>query len=280
MHIDQNKCVGCANCVPVCPMGAVRIGAGGRAEVNTDECVECFTCYRGMSKEKLPGWLIRPLRRGLKLVRLRFEPDPDVCPTSAFTPDELAWPRVLRREFSDPLQPHSSTGGGGRGTAEVKTNEITNRVKDGQAGFVVELGRPGIGVRFRDVDVVTQAVVPLGAQFEPNNPVTALMSDVPNGKMKPEILNEKIMSCIVEFRVPLARAPEVLKTVQACARRIDTVIAIGAAARCDAQGNDQLKAVLEQQGYRFYRGKVNLGLGRKTNVTAPEPVGAKSGGRA
>jgi formate hydrogenlyase subunit 6/NADH:ubiquinone oxidoreductase subunit I len=25
-HIDKRKCVGCANCVPVCPMGAIYIG--------------------------------------------------------------------------------------------------------------------------------------------------------------------------------------------------------------------------------------------------------------
>ncbi len=49
MKIDEKKCVGCANCSPVCPMGAIYIGADGLAEVNQEACVEYHTCYRGMS---------------------------------------------------------------------------------------------------------------------------------------------------------------------------------------------------------------------------------------
>jgi len=36
MKIDRKKCVGCANCAPVCPMGAIYIDDGGFAEVNTE----------------------------------------------------------------------------------------------------------------------------------------------------------------------------------------------------------------------------------------------------
>jgi ferredoxin len=51
MLIDEKKCVACANCVPICPMGAIHIDpVKRRATVNQDECVECYTCYRGMSK--------------------------------------------------------------------------------------------------------------------------------------------------------------------------------------------------------------------------------------
>ena len=58
-----------------------------------------------------------------------------VCPTAAIEPDELSWPRVVRRAFSDPLVSYESTGGHGRATEEVKTNDITRRVKEGEAGF-------------------------------------------------------------------------------------------------------------------------------------------------
>ncbi|PYS15503.1 MAG: hypothetical protein DMG15_04790, partial [Acidobacteria bacterium] len=45
MHIDQQKCVACGNCVAICPMGAISIDSvKNRAYVNADECVECFTC--------------------------------------------------------------------------------------------------------------------------------------------------------------------------------------------------------------------------------------------
>src|SRR2546422_11304770 len=89
-----------------------------RAFVNADECVECYSCFRGMSMEKLNPILVRSIRRLLKVFRLRFDPEPDVCPTSAITPDELSWPRILRRAFSDPIVTHESTGVHGRGTEE------------------------------------------------------------------------------------------------------------------------------------------------------------------
>jgi len=51
MRIDPRKCVACGNCVAVCPMGAIAVDrAIHRAVVNEDECVECYTCYRGMSR--------------------------------------------------------------------------------------------------------------------------------------------------------------------------------------------------------------------------------------
>src|SRR5512142_2166841 len=84
MQIDRQKCVACANCVAVCPMGAIYIDpAVNRATVNLDECVECFACYRGMSKEHLNPTLVRAIRKTLKLLRIRFDPEPDVCPTDA-----------------------------------------------------------------------------------------------------------------------------------------------------------------------------------------------------
>lgn len=280
MHIDKGKCVGCANCVPVCPLGAIAVAADGRATINLDECVECSTCYRGLSQEHLPGWLIRTLRRVLKLVRLRFEPDPDVCPTAAITFDTLAWPRTLRAAFSDPIVPHESTGIGGRGTAEVKTNDVTGRVGPGQAGFVVEFGRPGVGVRFRDVNAATTALAAAGVTFEKNNPVTSLMSDVPRGQLREDVLGEKILSCIVELKVPLGRVPDVLRVVEDVARRVDTVVCVGVSTPCDAQGNDPLKDMLTGLRYDFYRGKVNLGLGRRTNPPAQEAAPSPAGGRS
>ena len=156
--IDKEVCTGCGNCLPVCPMGAIYVDpVSNRARVNAEECVECFTCYRGMSKEHLNPTLVRAIRKTAKFFRFRFDPEPDICPTDAIVPEELSWPRLVRRAFSDPQVPHESTGIHGRGTAEVKTNDVTNRVKEGEAGFVVEFGRPGIGARFRDIERVTKA---------------------------------------------------------------------------------------------------------------------------
>ena len=264
MEIDQQKCVACSNCVAVCPMGAIYIDpAVNRATVNLDECVECFTCHRGMSKEHLNPTLVRSIRGVLKLLRIRFDPEPDVCPTDALTPQDLTWPRVVRRAFSDPLVPHESTGVHGRGTEEVKTNDVTDRVREGEAGFTIEFGRPGVGVRFRDIQQMTMALATLPITFEPKNPVFSLMADAATGTLRADLLNEKVLSAIVELKTALAHVPEVLRRVEEVAPTLDTIVSIGVAARCDAQGDNGLEPVLKREGYTFYRGKTNLGLGRR-----------------
>src|SRR5438552_2754452 len=188
MRIDEQKCVACGNCVPICPMGAISIDpVKNRAAVNADECVECYTCYRGMSMETLNPTLVRTIRRVLKAFRLRFDPEPDVCPTSAITPDELSWPRVVRRAFSDPIVTHESTGVHGRGTEEVKTNDVTNRIGIGEVGYVVEFGRPTVGVRFRDIEKMTQALAATGIQFEAKNPITHMMTARTTGSLRVDI---------------------------------------------------------------------------------------------
>lgn len=265
MQIDRQKCVACGNCVPICPMGAISIDpAQNRAVVNSDECVECYTCYRGMSMEKLNPTLIRGIRRLLKTFRLRFDPEPDVCPTSAITPDELAWPRVVRRAFSDPVVSHESTGVHGRGTEEVKTNDVTNRVGVGEVGYVIEFGRPTVGVRFRDIQKMTQALARIGIEFEPKNPVTHMMSDKQTGKLREDILNEKILSAIVEFKTRIENVAAILQRVEDVSKTLETVVSVGVSTRCGEQGSSALDEVLVQEGFSFVRGKTNLGLGGRS----------------
>src|SRR5512140_969418 len=214
MRIDQAKCVACANCVPICPMGAIAVSPElQRAVVDRDACVECFTCWRGMSKEHLNPTFVRAVRRVAKALRFRFDPEPDVCPTDALTPEDLTWPRIVRRAFSDPQVPHESTGIHGRGTAEVKTNDVTGRVLAGESGVVIEFGRPGVGARFRDIQKMTTALAAIPVTFEAMNPVTTLMTDVATGTLRPDILAEKILSAIVEIKVPIDRVPVVLACV-------------------------------------------------------------------
>ena len=263
MRIDPRKCVACGNCVAVCPMGAIAVDrAIHRAVVNEDECVECYTCYRGMSRESLNPAVVRAIRGVARLFRFRFDPEPDVCPTGALTETELSWPRSVRRAFSDPIVPHESTGVAGRGTEEVKTNDVTGRVQPGESGFTVEFGRPGIGARFRDIDRVTRALAATGAHFEQANPVTSLMSDPATGRIRDDILDEKVLSAIVELKTRIDRVPEILHALRAVAGEVETVICVGVSARCDARGDTPLEEVLRAEGVAFWRGKTNLGLGR------------------
>ena len=55
--------------------------------------------------------------------------------------------------------------------------------------------------------------------------------------------------------------PMVLGAIEKLASQVETVISVGVSTRCDAQGNDPLGKLLEQEGYPAYWGKTNLGLG-------------------
>ena len=267
MKIDPVKCVACGNCVSVCPMGAIAIDTAiNRAQVDANECVECYACFSGMSMERLNPFFVRTVRSLLKIFRLRFDPEPDVCPTSAITPDELVWPRIVRRAFSDPTVTHESTGVHGRGTEEVKTNDVTNRVGIGEVGYVVEFGRPTIGVRFRDIEKMTMELARLGIEFEQRNPVTHMMTDRSTGKLRDDILGEKILSAIVEFKTSAARMAGILKRIDEVARTLDTVVAVGVSTRCDERGDSELDGILAEGGFAYVRGKTNLGLGRSDAV--------------
>ena len=267
MKINPDKCVACGNCIYVCPVGAIYVDPTlKRATIDRNECVECYACYYGLSTEHLNPGFVRTVRKLLQFGRVRFDPEPDICPTAAFEPDHLEWPRVVRRAFSDPRATHESTGVQGRGTEEGKTNDVTKRVKQGEVGFTIEFGRPGVGVWFRDIEKMTQALAEAKIPFEKKNPLTLLMSDVATGKLKHDILGEKVLSAIVEIKVTVDRTEEILRLVREVEKQIDTVIALGVSTRCDENGEEHVVApILERFGYRIQRAKTNTGLGRITN---------------
>jgi len=271
MYINPDKCVACGNCTYVCPMGAIYVDPLiKRAKVNLDECVECYACYNGLSQEHLNPTLVRATRRIFQALRLRFDPEPDVCPTAAFEPEELTWPRVVRRAFSDPRVPHESTGVEGRGTEEVKTNDVTGRVKAGEVGFTIEFGRPGVGVWMREIQDMCWTLAKAGVDFETRNPITSLMKDRATGTLREDILKEKLMSAIIEIKVPISRTEEIVRLVWEVEKRIDTVVALGVGARCDADGVDrEIAPILEKLGYDLVRAKTNIGLGKNTNAVLP-----------
>jgi hypothetical protein len=253
-------------------MGAIYIDPViKRATINRNECVECFACYNGLSQEHLNPTMVRTIRKVFQAMRLRFDPEPDVCPTACFEPEELSWPRVVRRAFSDPRVPHESTGVEGRGTEEVKTNDVTARVKVGEVGFTIEFGRPGVGVWFKDIQKMCWALAQAGVEFEKKNPITSLMSDVKSGTLREDIMGEKLMSAIVEIKVPVERTEEIIRLVWQIEKQVDTVVALGVGTRCDEQGEENVVGpVLERLGYSLQRAKTNTGLGRITNIVTKE----------
>jgi ferredoxin len=263
MDIDKKKCVGCGNCHAVCTMGVIYLDEEGKSIVNQEECVECFTCYRVLRNEGYPPWFVRALRKVLSFFHLGYLAEVGVCPTGAITPPVLEWPRNIRAAFSDPTTVHPGTGIPGRGTEEIKCNDVTGRLRKGEAGLVIELGRPGIGARFRDIEKVAMALAKLHPRFESNNPVTQLMINTDTGQMKEEVLNEKVLSAIIELKIKEERIPEFLQTLERVQKEVDTVISVGIASKCLADGTIPHEAWVKKAGFTLSpNGKTNIGLGR------------------
>jgi len=93
------------------------------------------------------------------------------------------WPRTLRLMWSDPIAVFPKTGIAGRGTQEMKTNDVSGRFKDGEVGIAVEFGRPGVGAKLRDAEKASAKLAQLGVVFETESPWTDLI-DVSTGLIK------------------------------------------------------------------------------------------------
>jgi hypothetical protein len=107
-------------------------------------------------------------------------------------------------------------------------------------------------------------------EFQPKNPLTALMSDVKTGELQKEILSEKVMSCILEFKADAKDLPDILTVIEEEISQIDTAVSLGVAVRCDSKGKDTVRSQLWQRGYDVWRAKINMGLGRHTNPPSEE----------
>ncbi len=232
MKIKQDECTGCGRCVAICPVGAIHL-ADGKSTIDKDACVECSTCYRTA-----------------------------VCPARAIVQERLKWPRLVRNIFSDVASSHKITGVPGRGTEEMKTNDVTGRFGPGELGFSIELGRPGLGTRLSSVELFTVPLSRLGVEYEKVNPLTALLADA-DGHIKDDVKGERVLSAIIEFKVPAAKLPEVLAIIKGAEGKVDTVFTVGVIARAGADGSFPVLDALRDSGFSPRpNAKVNVGLGR------------------
>ena len=233
MLIDQEKCIGCKQCIPYCTAHAI-LFQDKKAFIDLDECVECSVC----------------LRIG-------------VCPEDAIFQQNLVWPRSVRAVYSDPLNVHKETGLAGRGTEEIKTNDVTGRFKPGEIGIAVEVGRPGVSSRLRELEKMSIALAGLnGVVFEPKNPLTGLI-DLNTGKLPADILNEKVLSAIIEIAVPKEQFLDVIETIKQTAETMDTVISVDVASRPNEAGRWEGEALMSDAGIYFRpNAKINVGLGK------------------
>jgi len=156
----------------------------------------------------------------------------------------------------------STSSGGGRGTSEMKTNDVTGRYREGEVGIGAELGRPGVGFGFRDLEKVAMAMKRMGCVLEPENPVTVLL-DPSTGRIRyREILGERALSAIVETKVDESRMVDVLNALRDIAKEVDTVITVDLISKCIG-GRIPILKELEESGIKVrINGKTNIGLGR------------------
>jgi NAD-dependent dihydropyrimidine dehydrogenase PreA subunit len=233
MRIDENLCIACEVCLPYCPLGVISM-KGDIAVIDREECVECGACFRSQ-----------------------------VCPVDAFVDEESPYPRSIRANFSNPLLSKPVTGLAGRGTEEMKTNDVTGRFKKGRVGLGIEPGRPGTGARFRDVEKITKAMAKLGAHFEPQNPISSLMTNVKTGELRKEILNEKVMSCVIECDFPAEQMTVALKALEEVAKQVDCAFSIACIGKAESDGFVPVEKMLKDLKVPYYiNSKNNVGLGR------------------
>jgi hypothetical protein len=96
-----------------------------------------------------------------------------------------------------------------------------------------------------------------------------LMTDVATGTLREDVLNEKVMSAIVEIKVGVERTEEIIQLVHKVEKEVDTVVTLGVGTRCDEHGDEKIVApILERLGYKIERAKTNMGLGKITNPDA------------
>jgi len=78
------------------------------------------------------------------------------------------------------------------------------------------------------------------------------------------VLEEKVLSCIIESKIRLEKVPDILGVIKKLATSLNTVVSLGVSTRCNGSGDDPLREILQREGYDAWRAKINLGMGRRT----------------
>jgi hypothetical protein len=102
------------------------------------------------------------------------------------------------------------------------------------------------------------------------------MEDGKSGKFKADVKGEKVLSCILEFKIKEEHLMKVVDALRDVAGDVDTVFCVGCISRCREDGSIPVKPLLDEAGV-FYRpnGKVNVGLGRPLFVE-PDVIASKA----
>ena len=121
MKADKDKCIACKRCFPYCPMGRIQTFARHDAipgriyiEIEQDACTDCGMCLRAK-----------------------------ICPVNALFQPEEPWPREVRGVLSNPMIEFMGSQTPGRGTEEMKTNDVKGTFLPGRSGRGGRTGEAG-----------------------------------------------------------------------------------------------------------------------------------------
>jgi hypothetical protein len=89
------------------------------------------------------------------------------------------------------------------------------------------------------------------------------MADPKTGKFDERVLNERVLSAILELKIPLDRLKEVLVAVKEVSTKIDTAFSLDLISRVDSDGSTPVLTVAKEAGFTPRPNtKTNVGLGR------------------
>ena len=239
-QIREDKCVGCRSCQKYCSVDAIKYDSEKKkCYIEQNECVDCYVCVRQQRQ---------------------------FCKREAFEPAELtSFYKQFAHVMSDPCENHGVTGVTGRGTEEVKTNDVTGRVSKGHVGFCIDVGRPGAGCYLYDVEKIAMAIAAAGVKLldASHTPLAALMTNLDTGKLKEDCLNTRMLSVIVEGSCEDKDFKNVMRALLKVKDEIDTVFSLGLILRVDENGKNPILSCLDVLEIpQPFRGKVNVGLGK------------------
>ncbi|MBI5966315.1 MAG: 4Fe-4S binding protein [Deltaproteobacteria bacterium] len=245
MLIRKDICVGCGLCHPYCPTDAIHF-EDLKSKVDQEVCYECGSCLRAK-----------------------------ICPVEAIeeSPHVYDYPRALRKYFSDPNATHALTGIQGRGTEESKSNDVTNRCGPDEVGIAIEVGRPTIGMDLKNIQKITRALARAGIhEIEPENPFNDMIQDRKTGDLKPELMGERVLSAIMEFKVKPSQLGHVLRTIKEVAREVDSVFCLDVYTQLEPRLKvpAEVLEAIESEGLSWRpNAKINMGLGRAWERKVP-----------